>query len=114
LCAQAKTIDEVMKHHQDFLDSSLKGCMLTNLDLFKARSLSMSLPLSLSDMHPQIVSNLLSVCMIFADNSERFVNSLTVSADQLAPVPAAGARPAGPAATLRARQETIAVRDQRR
>jgi hypothetical protein len=37
LCAQAKTIDEVLAAHQNFLDSLLKGCMLTNMDLFKAR-----------------------------------------------------------------------------
>lgn len=32
---QAKTIDEVLQFHQNFLDSTLKECMLTNEDLHR-------------------------------------------------------------------------------
>ena len=32
-----KTVDELMRDHVDFLDTCLKGCMLTNSKLLKVR-----------------------------------------------------------------------------
>lgn len=35
--AQVTNIDGVLENHNDFLDRCLKDCMLTNLELLKAR-----------------------------------------------------------------------------
>jgi len=52
------TVDEVLKHHNDFLDTCLKECMLTNNGLL------------------QIMTNLMLTCQEFAQFSEIFTQVL--------------------------------------
>ena len=51
------TIDEVIAHHDEFLDSCMKECMLHNPQLLK------------------ILTKLMSTCIIFANHTERFTKS---------------------------------------
>eukprot|EP00276_Gloeochaete_wittrockiana_P000656 CAMPEP_0184674634 /NCGR_PEP_ID=MMETSP0308-20130426/87345_1 /TAXON_ID=38269 /ORGANISM="Gloeochaete witrockiana, Strain SAG 46.84" /LENGTH=196 /DNA_ID=CAMNT_0027122257 /DNA_START=467 /DNA_END=1057 /DNA_ORIENTATION=+ len=58
------TVDEVLKHHEDFLDTCLKECMLTNLQLLK------------------ILMKLLSTCTLFSKFTEDFSKTLSVKSTQ--------------------------------
>jgi gamma-tubulin complex component 2 len=44
-----KTVDELMRDHVDFLDTCLKGCMLTNSKLLKVNSISVVLLMCRAD-----------------------------------------------------------------
>eukprot|EP00698_Gefionella_okellyi_P017487 TRINITY_DN511_c0_g1_i1.p1 TRINITY_DN511_c0_g1~~TRINITY_DN511_c0_g1_i1.p1 ORF type:complete len:695 (+),score=171.59 TRINITY_DN511_c0_g1_i1:242-2086(+) len=57
----ATTIDEVLQHHQNFLDTMLKECMLTNEDVHK------------------ILHKVLTACVTFADYSKSLIRSLTIT-----------------------------------
>jgi hypothetical protein len=53
-------IDEVIAHHDAFLDTCMKECMLHNPQLLK------------------ILTKLMSTCIIFANHTERFTKTLTL------------------------------------
>lgn len=55
-----QTVDEVLRFHNAFLDQCLKECLLTNQQLLK------------------LLTKLLSTCVLFADNIERFTQSVKV------------------------------------
>ena len=59
------TIDEVIAHHDEFLDSCMKECMLHNPQLLK------------------ILTKLMSTCIIFANHTERFTKSARHSSPPL-------------------------------
>lgn len=54
------SIDEVISHHDTFLDTCMKECMLHNPQLLK------------------ILTKLMSTCIIFANHTERFTKTLTL------------------------------------
>uniref|UniRef100_A0A8C5Q8W7 Gamma-tubulin complex component n=1 Tax=Leptobrachium leishanense TaxID=445787 RepID=A0A8C5Q8W7_9ANUR len=56
----ASNIDDVLSHHNNFLDNCLKDCMLTNPELLK------------------IFSKLMSVCVMFTNCLQRFTQSMQV------------------------------------
>ena len=55
-----KTVDDVLQHHNTFLDKCLKECLLTNHQLLK------------------ILRKLMSTCLLFSQNIERFTESVKV------------------------------------
>ncbi|KAI8385733.1 gamma-tubulin complex component protein [Blakeslea trispora] len=54
------TVDQVLQHHSDFLDTCLKECMLTNSKLLR------------------IFSKLMSSCIAFTTQAEKFTHVLTL------------------------------------
>lgn len=52
-----KTIDDVIRHHDDFLDTCMKECMLHNPQLLK------------------ILTKLMSTCIIFSNHTDRFTKT---------------------------------------
>jgi hypothetical protein len=58
------SIDEVIAHHDSFLDTCMKECMLHNPQLLK------------------ILTKLMSTCIIFANHTERFTKTLTLDLEQ--------------------------------
>eukprot|EP01135_Chromosphaera_perkinsii_P003727 Nk52_evm45s252 gene=Nk52_evmTU45s252 len=52
------TVDDVIRYHNDFLDTCLKECMLTNSQLLK------------------LISKLFSICVIFSNYLDRFEKSI--------------------------------------
>jgi gamma-tubulin complex component 2 len=56
-----KTIDEVMEHHNNFLDTCLKECLLTNQTLHK------------------IVTKLMATCLLFANEMKSFYDGIDIS-----------------------------------
>ncbi|CAH2321645.1 gamma-tubulin complex component 2 [Pelobates cultripes] len=59
----ASNIDDVLSHHNNFLDNCLKDCMLTNPELLK------------------IFSKLMSVCVMFTNCLQRFTQSMQVQTE---------------------------------
>ncbi|GBG30056.1 Gamma-tubulin complex component 2 [Hondaea fermentalgiana] len=55
-----KTVDELMKHHSEFLDTCLRECLLTHQGLLKT------------------LAKLMTTCLLFAEQIGRFANQLQV------------------------------------
>jgi len=63
--ANVKTVDELMKHHSEFLDTCLRECLLTNQALLKT------------------LTKIMTTCLLFADQIRRFTEQLTVDEDAM-------------------------------
>ncbi|CAG8598230.1 3579_t:CDS:10, partial [Cetraspora pellucida] len=63
--AKVSTVDQVLQYHSDFLDTCLKECMLTNAKLLRT------------------YSKLASACVLFSNNTEKFMKSLTILESQV-------------------------------
>merc|ERR1719473_1842568 len=59
-----KTIDDVIWHHDHFLDTCMKECMLHNPQLLK------------------ILTKLMSTCIIFSNHTDRFTKTLTLDLER--------------------------------
>ena len=53
----ASTVDEVLEHHSEFLDTCLKECLLSNHDLIK------------------LLTKIMTVCLLFSEQIEHFTES---------------------------------------
>ncbi|KAJ6240790.1 gamma-tubulin complex component 2 [Anaeramoeba flamelloides] len=58
---KVKSIDKLMKYHEDFLDTCLKQCMLTNPRLLRS------------------LTKILSTCQIFSTHTKRLTESFTIT-----------------------------------
>ena len=54
---QAKTVDDVLLHHSEFLDTCLKECLLSNHELIK------------------LLTKIMTVCLLFSEQIEHFTES---------------------------------------
>lgn len=78
---EVKTVDQLMQHHVDFLDTCLKECMLTNSKLLKVcPNPNASRP----PLTPQIHSKLLVTCSMFATYTSHLSRSLIAADPELA------------------------------
>lgn len=59
-----QTVDEVLRHHNDFLHCCLKECLLTSKDL-------------------HLLRKIMSTCLMFANNTESFTQSARVDVAQM-------------------------------
>jgi len=62
----ASTVDEVLEHHSEFLDTCLKECLLSNHELIK------------------LLTKIMTVCLLFSEQIEHFTESNRV--DTIPPV----------------------------
>mmetsp|Transcript_14171 Transcript_14171/g.27546 ORF Transcript_14171/g.27546 Transcript_14171/m.27546 type:complete len:1328 (-) Transcript_14171:56-4039(-) len=60
-----KTVDELMKHHSEFLDTCLRECLLTHQGLLKT------------------LAKLMTTCLLFAEQIGRFANQLQVDEESM-------------------------------
>lgn len=79
---EVKTVDQLMQHHVDFLDTCLKECMLTNSKLLKV--LAYALSLSLRADETQIHAKLLTTCAMFSSYTSHLSRSLIAADPELA------------------------------
>ena len=59
------TVDELMKHHTDFLDTCLRECLLTHQGLIKT------------------LAKLMTTCLLFAQQIGRFAEQLHIDEDSM-------------------------------
>jgi len=59
------TVDELMKHHSEFLDTCLRECLLTHQGLLKT------------------LAKIMTTCLLFAEQVGRFTNQLQVDEDSM-------------------------------
>ncbi|EWC44104.1 hypothetical protein DRE_07161 [Drechslerella stenobrocha 248] len=77
-----KTVDELMQHHVDFLDTCLKECMLTNSKLLKVCVNLVKAPIiqrKLSLLNLQIHAKIMQTCTMFTSYTSHLSRALVLA-----------------------------------
>ena len=71
-----RTVDQLLKYHSDFLQTSLEECMLTNHKMLKVSSTKKSLlTCLLRPRFQQLQSRLIQTCNLFAQYASRLAKT---------------------------------------
>ena len=93
--SDATTVDQVLEHHSEFLDTCLKECLLSNHELIK------------------LLTKIMTVCLLFSEQIEHFTESNRVdefSSSPRGPEPEDAATRGGRSASAERRKNVLELR----